>query len=378
MDATPADFPNFVRLREAGASTFNARCDYAYSETVPNHITMLTGRPVIQPAGLPGTWHHGFFSNFPTSTDTIHASGNPGVPYKASVFDVVHDNGLSTALYLGKTRLEILARSYNGTHGALDTTGEDNGRAKIDFLRMQDGGTELLVNILTSHIRENLEAFTLFHITDPDTAGHTFGWSNAGGPYRNSIRVVDGYLGLIFAALDAQPALKGKVALVLTGDHGGGGGGANVHTDPNFPQNYTVPFFVVAPGVRAGSDIYSLFENRSAPGNTRPTYTAPAQPMRNGDLANLSLTLLGLPAIPGALIQPEWTKELLMTRVGGALTLKWPRYLTGWKLQGCSDLNADQWQVITQGIVESGGDFTYTVNNAEALRFFRLRRPGTE
>ena len=151
-----------------------------------------------------------------------------------------------------------------------------------------------------------------------------------------------------------------------------------MHTDPIFPQNYTVPFFVVALGVGAGSDIYSLFENRFDPGNTRPTYTAPAQPMRNGDLANLSVALLGLPAIPGALIQPEWTNALVMTRVEGALALQWPRYLTGWKLQGCSDLNADQWQVITEDIVESGDDFTYAVNNAEPLRFFRLRRPGTE
>jgi hypothetical protein len=378
LNATPAEFPNFIRLRNSGAYTFNARCDYGYSETVPNHLTMITGRPVLQPVGLSNTWHHGFSSNFPTTTATVHANGNPSVPYKTSVFDVVHDHGLSTALYLGKTRLEIMARSYNGTYGGLDATGVDNGRAKIDFLRIQDGLTSSMVTTLRSRIAGPLEAFTFFHITDPDTSGHTSGWTDVPGPYRTSIKTVDDYLGSIFATLDAQPALNGKVAIVLTGDHGGGGGLPNDHTNATLAQNYTVPFFLIAPGVKAGSDIHNVLENRFDPGTSRPTYADLAQPVRNGDLANLSVALLGLPMIPGALIQPELIKPLVVTLVAGKLQVSWPRYLSGFKLEATSELKAGEWQAIASGIVEGGDDFNYTVDATTPRRFFRLRRPGTQ
>ena len=76
----PAQFPNLVRLIQAGASTFNARCDFDLSETAPNHASIFTGRPVIQPPGRPNTVHHGYANNFPLATDTLHASGNPAVP----------------------------------------------------------------------------------------------------------------------------------------------------------------------------------------------------------------------------------------------------------------------------------------------------------
>jgi hypothetical protein len=67
----PAEYPNFGRLMREGAYTFNARCDYESSESVPNHVTILTGRPVRQPAGQANTVHHGYDNNFPGAADTI-------------------------------------------------------------------------------------------------------------------------------------------------------------------------------------------------------------------------------------------------------------------------------------------------------------------
>jgi hypothetical protein len=117
-----------------------------------------------------------------------------------------------------------------------------------------------------------------------------------------------------------------------------------------------------------------MFENRFNPGQSRPLYAAPAQPLRNGDLANLSMALLGLPQVPGAFMQPELSKPLVVKLVAGRFHVSWPRYLRGWQLEARSDLNAGPWQAVTSGIVEGGDYFTYTFNATTTRRFFRLRK----
>src|SRR3954462_100014 len=111
LAAAPSQFPALVRLRSEAAFTYNARSDYDYTETIPNHTCMFTGRPVLQPPGFPNTTHHGYINNFPdtspTSPETYHNSGNLNVPYKASFFDVVHDHGLTAAFYASKSKLTI-------------------------------------------------------------------------------------------------------------------------------------------------------------------------------------------------------------------------------------------------------------------------------
>lgn len=124
--------PNFKRFEEEGAWTINARADYSFTNTLPNHTTILTGRPVLEPVGLPGAPFHNWASNtIPHRGMTLHQRG-----YIPSVFDVVHDAGLSTALFSSKDKFVLFDQSYDQTSGAAN----EHGRDKIDTFFTQDDG----------------------------------------------------------------------------------------------------------------------------------------------------------------------------------------------------------------------------------------------
>src|SRR5437016_3756053 len=125
----PGQLPNFYRLRREGSFTDNARSDFDYTNTSPNQWDIMTGRPVVGAAG------HGWINNddiLPPYTVHVHKGS-----YVASAFDVVHDNGLRTGSFVDKGKFNEFDISYDGDTaplqgGAPDTTGDDNGRDKID------------------------------------------------------------------------------------------------------------------------------------------------------------------------------------------------------------------------------------------------------
>ncbi len=379
----PAQFPNFVRLTTDGAFTMNARCDYDFSETVPNHATMFTGRPVFQPAGAPDTTHHGYENNFPVATDTLHNAGNLNVPYKSSFFDVAHDHGLPTALYTGKTRLAICERSYDALNGAFDLFGEDNGRDKIDFASIADvSGANISneVNLLIADLTSTApKRYSFIHIAEPDLTGHASGWGSAN--WSNAVRLVDTQLGRILDVLTTNPVLAGQSALIIAADHGGGGVVRNGHTEAYHITNYTIPFFLWGPAVPGGANIYSLMNNRGDPGTNRAEYTVSPQPMRAGDGANLALSLLGLPPIPGSYFHPELRAlqpPVAIARAGNLVTLTWPANSPGFFMEFAEDFNEADWRRISSGIVDQGEtrSFTFDLQTAPDAGFFRLRTSG--
>jgi hypothetical protein len=286
--------PNFKRFETEGAWTLNARTDYTYTITLPNHTSMITGRPVTQPTGMPNTVYHGWTSNTtPSPTQTLHNSGNPNVAYKASTFDVVHDAGLSTALYASKTKFILYEQSYNAANGAAGPYGKD----KIDQFYAEDDQTATMQSLMLSGLGSQHFSYTFVHYANPDTAGHSSGWG--GTAYNAAVQTVDGYLGQLFNLVETDPVLAGHTAIVLSADHGGSGTG---HSDVTLPLDYTIPFLAWGEGVAHG-DFYSLnVGSRANPGTARITYTAAGQPIRNGDGGNLALSLLGLGSIPGSLI----------------------------------------------------------------------------
>ncbi|HXG46631.1 MAG TPA: alkaline phosphatase family protein, partial [Methylomirabilota bacterium] len=382
----PGAFPTFARLMREGAYTFNARCDYDISETIPNHATMLTGRPVMQPVGYPDTTHHGYNNNFPGAADTFHTHGNPAVPYKASLFDVAHDHGLATAFYASKTRLAICDRSYDDFNGGLDLIGLDDGRDKIDFASVADLSGAAISNevnrVLADLSGPGPRNYSFIHLAEPDLTGHAVGWGTPG--WSNAVRLVDAELGRILDAITGNPILADRTAVIVTADHGGGGVNPRGHTEAYHVTNYTIPFFVWGPGIPGGQNLYLLLNNRADPGTNRVEPHVLPQPLRAGDSGNLGLSLLGLPPIPGSFHVPEFAPG------NGPLRVNSITALGGGQVQleisvpankGCTILSAPTptgptWTAVASyPAVSSNRVMRVTVAQNGANGFYRLRTP---
>ena len=263
--------PHFRQIETEGACTGNARADYDNTVTLPNHTTMLTSRPVKAAGG------HMWTSNTdPAAGMTIHTNAGQ---YIASVFDVARTNGRRTGLWSTKTKFSLFAISY---HPDVFCHEKDSATLTTNFLAVMQSQP--------CH-------FAFVHFGGTDAAGHATEWGS--DRYSSELVMVDDCLGRMMALMTSNPVLKGKTTLIVTADHGGKG---NNHADSAEPLDYTIPFLTWGVGVTAG-DLYAMNPaTRRAPGTGRPDYAAKPQPIRNGDVGNLALSLLGWNAIPGSRI----------------------------------------------------------------------------
>lgn len=287
--------PTFKRLQAEGAWTHNARTDFDFTITLPNHTCMVTGRPVRDKAASPvAITGHQWTINSDPGERTLHGNRKS---YIASTFDVAHDHGLRTCLMASKSKFRVYDQTYDERNGAPDKTGDDNGRDKIDLF-VNAKSPEMTERFITE-MKANPFNYSFLHFHDTDSAGHARKW---GSPeYNAALKAVDGHLGQILELVTTDERFKGKTAIILSTDHGGIGLDHGFNTNP---INYTIPFYVWGAGVSHSDNLYSLnASSRVDPQTARPDYTErDRQPIRNGDGGNLALKLLGLPAVPDSLI----------------------------------------------------------------------------
>jgi hypothetical protein len=302
--------PTFKRLESKGVWTINARTDFTHTITLPDHTCMLTGRPVLKPDGMPETVYHGItFNDAAPHGATLHNSGNPHAGYIASVFDVVHDAGLSTGCYVSKDKFAIFEQSYNANTGAEGP----HGRNKIDSFFFEDDGAPTYSEGMNQRFLADMAAnhynYVFIHYRDTDSAGHAFGWGSS--TYQQAIAAVDGYLAAVLHLVESDATLAGRTAIIISSDHGGLG---TTHSDSTLQEDFTIPFIVWGAGVSPG-DLYAVnAKTRTDPGEARPDYSAVAQPIRNGETGNLALTLLGLGPIRGSMI--DFKQDLRVSLAG--------------------------------------------------------------
>jgi hypothetical protein len=292
---TPDGLPNFARLR-TGASTLNARTDPDFTITLPNHTAMLTGR-----FGL-GELGHGWVNNGePTSDENLHKNRGG---YIASALDVAHDRGLRTLLVAGKSKFSLYDVSWNADNGAADTCGSDEGKDKLDTYVLASK-TEQVADTVIEHLQAgSARSFVFAHFAITDLTAHLHGWDlTPGSRYMRAVARVDAELGRILAVIDTSPTLRGKTAVVLTADHGGGAPYLS-HDQPHMWVDYIIPFLVWLGADGVSHELYAVSaKTRADPGIGRPLRDGTGlPPIRNGDAANLVLDLLGLPPVQGSQI----------------------------------------------------------------------------
>ncbi len=283
--------PNVMNLIAEGTSTLNARADGDSTQTLPNHVSQVTGRPVLGADG------HGVdFNQWDdrVDTNTIHDEAGE---YVASVFDVVHDNGLKTAGFVSKRKLVIMDLTWSD-NGAPDVTGADNGTDKIDVW-LRDDPASVTAAAIGELIADPPE-YTFLHLRSPDEIGHANQW---GSPeYEAAVQESDALLGDVLDAIANNAELAGTTAVIVTSDHGGVTG-LDAHIDPLLAGNYTIPFVYWGPTVGEAVDMYADEAGvRTDPGGAHSPENGvgPTEPIRDHDAANLALKLLGLPAISGS------------------------------------------------------------------------------
>ncbi|MEW5957770.1 MAG: alkaline phosphatase family protein [Chloroflexota bacterium] len=210
-----ADTPVLEALIAAGAYSPAAQAVLP-SVTLVNHASMLSG---MSPAKHGIDWNDYY-------PDVGYVNG-------PTVFNIAHEAGLSTAMVVGKPKLEHLARP-----GSVDTY------IYAGFLDSQ------VVERARQVIQGGLPDLLFIHLPDVDTAGHATGWMSVG-----QLLVVsrtDGLLGEVVAALEQGGYLESTL-LIVTADHGGVGQAHGGDT----PAEKTIPWLAVGPGVPAGVTLQS-------------------------------------------------------------------------------------------------------------------------
>jgi phosphopentomutase len=150
-----------------------------------------------------------------------------------TLFSVAHDAGLSTAMVVGKPKLE---------HLVLPNSVDQYLYAGFLDRQVADAALSLL--------QGGLPAILFIHLPDVDSAGHATGWLSSGQLL--AVSRADGVIGEMVDALEAGGYLS-RTLLIITADHGG----MERRHGGDSPEELLIPWLAVGPGVPAGLALQS-------------------------------------------------------------------------------------------------------------------------
>ena len=208
---------NLQRLIREGSYSLSARTIMP-STTLPSHTSMLTG---VTPD------EHGVFWN------NVHSAQKDHVDV-STVFSVARQHGYRTAAFFSKSKFEALQRP--GTLDYSQAPGGWWGRWP---------STRTVADVRT-YLKSNKPNFLFVHISDPDRAGHSFGWMSP--EYGRAVLDADLAVRNLIDSANATYG-TGNYSLLITADHGGHGYGHGTSD----PQDVTIPWIAWGRGVKAGA-----------------------------------------------------------------------------------------------------------------------------
>ena len=203
------------QLYRNGSFSWKARTIRTAS-TLPSHASMLSGVDVDQHGLTWNTW--------------LKTRGFIRVP---TIFQAAEENGLKTAVFVGKPKLRHIMPE--GTVGTFARPGYYCKKVSDEAAR---------------YIEREKPELLFVHFSDPDEAGHSDGWMTAS--YRKAALASDACLGTIYRALQ-QAHMIDETLVIVSADHGGHARG---HTGA-IPSDREIPWIASGPGVRRGYHIRS-------------------------------------------------------------------------------------------------------------------------
>jgi predicted AlkP superfamily pyrophosphatase or phosphodiesterase len=188
------------------------------ASTLPSHAAMLSGFDIKQ---------HGLFWN----------SWHPerGYIHVPTVFDAAKASGGESAAFMGKRKLEHIARPVA------------NG-GSVAVVSRPGYFCKKVVDEATKYFVEKKPEIEFIHFSDPDDLGHSDGWMS--NPQLEAVRQTDKCLATLLDAV-AAAGLDRETLFIISADHGGHGH----NHDGKIDEDRLIPWIAWGPGVRAGHRI---------------------------------------------------------------------------------------------------------------------------
>jgi predicted AlkP superfamily pyrophosphatase or phosphodiesterase len=223
--------PVLEQFVAGGAHTWVANTIFP-SKTLPSHTSMLTG---VGPDKHKILWN-----------DWTPTNGMVQVP---TVFSEAKKVGRSTAMFVGKEKFRhlLLPDSVDKFDYNRAASGEVVKTA-TDGTKVEKEGTVFAKTVAkdaAAYILAKKPELCFIHLTDPDAAGHKYGW---GSPEQiTALANTDAALGVILKAI-GKAGIAEQSVILITADHGGHQRGHGL----NIPEDMNIPWIAWGKGVKKG------------------------------------------------------------------------------------------------------------------------------